>query len=281
MDIDRISSEVRSRMTELLADPLFEVIPMSNVTEQVSHLAPGSRVSVTASPVKTLEDSLDLCAQLVDRGFRVTPHLSARMTRDMAHLESLLARITSIGLTGAFVVGGDAAFTGAFYDGLSLLEAMEKIGHDLDLGVPAYPEGHPDIDDSSLASALAAKQPHATHLTTQMCFDGAVVSRWLRSIRVEGITLPVVLGLPGAADRMHLLKISTRIGVGGSLSFLRKNTGMISAFVRPGGYDPGTLLEDLGEDLLDIDAGIVGLHIYTFNQCDKTERWRQEVLAAL
>ncbi len=281
MDIERLAPLTRTRVAHLLADPLFEVIPMSNVGEQTKHLPHRARISVTASPAKTLEDSLDLCADLVHREFRVTPHLSARMTRDMHHLESLLGRIAAMGLTSAFVVGGDAEFTGAFYDGLSLLEAMEKIGHDLEIGVPAYPEGHPDIDDSSLASALAAKQPYATHMTTQMCFDASAAGRWLRATRADGTTLPAVLGIPGAADRLHLLKISTRIGVGRSVSFLRKNTGMISAFVRPGGYDPGTLLVGLGDQLLDVEAAIMGLHIYTFNQCDKTEEWRQRVLAAL
>ncbi len=41
----------------------------------------------------------------MEHGHRVIPHLSARMTKDMAHLESLLRRISELGVKQAFVVG--------------------------------------------------------------------------------------------------------------------------------------------------------------------------------
>ena len=280
-DLEKLSEPASHALADLLADPIFEVIPLSNVSAQVGFLPPGARVSVTASPNKTLDDSLELAADLCQRGFRVTPHLSAHMTRDEAHLEHLLARITTLNLTTTFVVGGDAADAGQFHDGLALIEAMDRIGHDLAIGVPAYPEGHPDIPDDNLAEALAAKQPHARWMTSQMCFDAGAVTHWLDATRSSGINLPLVLGLPGVADRLKLLRISGRIGVGRSLSFLRKNTGLMSAFVRPGGYDPAEFLVDLGDTLADPVAAISGLHIYTFNQCDTTEAWRQQVLEAL
>lgn len=281
MDLTDLSPTATAAIARLLGEPLFEVIPLSNISEQAGHLPAGARVSVTASPNKTLDDSLDLAADLTDRGFRVTPHLSAHMTRDMAHLEHLLDRIEAIGLTTAFVVGGDATDSGGFHDGLALLEGMRRIGHNLTLGIPAYPEGHPDIPDHVLAESLASKQPHAVWMTSQMCFDGDAVRKWLDSARASGIQLPLVLGLPGVADRLKLLRISSRIGVGRSLSFLRKNTGLMSAFVRPGGYDPAELLGELGDYLADPVAAITGVHIYTFNQCDTTEAWRQQVLEAL
>ena len=281
MDLDRLSPITRGAIAGLLTDPIFEVIPLSNISAQAGHLPEAARVSVTASPNKTLDDSLDLAADLTQRGFRVTPHLSARMTSDMAHLEHLLDRIENTGLTTAFVVGGDAQPGGDFPDGLALLDAMARIGHALTIGVPAYPEGHPDITDEDLARALADKQPHASWMTSQMCFDGSAIPKWLEPTRASGVDLPLVLGLPGVADRLKLLRISTRIGVGRSMSFLRKNTGVLSAFVRPGGYDPAEFLVDVGEYLTDDDAAIVGTHIYTFNQCDTTEAWRQRVLEEL
>jgi methylenetetrahydrofolate reductase (NADPH) len=281
MDAADLSPIARKAMTRLLEDPIYEMIPLSNALEQAVFLPTGARISVTASPNKTLEDSLDLAAALSERGFRVTPHLSARMTVDLAHLERLLGRMSEIGIDTAFVVGGDAEYTGAFYDGLSLLQGMERIGHELKVGVPAYPEGHPKISDEALASALADKQPYASWMTSQMCFDPQALLTWLAKTRGSGIDLPLVLGLPGAADRTRLLKIGTRIGVGRSMSFLRKNTGLISAFVKPGGYDPGELLFGMGDEMSDETAAMIGVHIYTFNQCDLTESWRQELLAAL
>lgn len=281
MDIDSLTPVARKAIAQILEDPIFEMIPLKNTLEQAGHLPDGARVSITASPHKTLDDSLDLAAELAERGLRVTPHLSARMTADLSHLEHLLGRIERIGLDTAFVVGGDAEFTGAFYDGLSLIAAMEQIGHSLEIGVPCYPEGHPQIPDEDLAQALLDKQSHAAWMTSQMCFDGEAVRGWAAETRARGVGLPLVLGLPGAADRIKLLKISTRIGVGRSLSFLRKNTGLVSSFVKPGGYDPGELLGDLGDDLADETLDIVGCHIYTFNQCDTTEAWRQSLLEVL
>lgn len=279
--VESLTPEVRRAVRELLTDPIFELIPMSNVMEQAGHLPASARVSVTASPQKTLDDSLDLAAELTHRGHRVIPHLSARMTQDMAHLERLLGRIADLGIRTVFVVGGDPEPAGDFHDGLSLLSAMEEIGHELQIGVPCYPEGHPSIPDTALDQALTDKQRHAAWMTSQMCFDAGAVSGWLRRERSRGIRLPLVLGLPGAADRARLLRISTRIGVGRSLSFLRKNTGLLTAFVRPGGYDPADLLLGLGSDLADHRLDIVGCHIYTFNQCDTTEEWRQRILASL
>lgn len=281
MNPETLTVTARRSLSRLLTDPVFEMIPLSNALEQAMHLPSGARVSVTASPNKTLDDSLDLAAELTERGFRVTPHLSARMTVDRGHLEHLLGRIERMGLTTAFVVGGDGEPAGAFYDGLALLEGMEEVGHSLAVGIPCYPEGHPTIPDEALTAALADKQPHASWMTSQMCFDGSLVRNWALGARAEGIDLPLVLGVPGVADRLKLLGISARIGVGGSLAFLRKNTGLVSHFVRPGGYDPAELLIDLGESLADDRLAISGCHIYTFNQCDTTEAWRRQLLEAL
>lgn len=271
----------RRAIRDLLTDPLFEMIPLSSALEQARHLPPGARISVTASPNKTLDDSLDLAAELSEQGFRVTPHLAARMVDSHAHLENLLQRIEHLGVDRAFVVGGDGEPAGPFFDGLALLEAMGAVGHGLDVGIPCYPEGHPIISDAALAGALSAKAQHASWMTSQMCFDGRAVRRWALETRAEGVGLPLVLGLPGAADRLELLRISARIGVGGSLAFLRKNTGLVSQFVKPGGYDPAELLLDLGDDLADRDLGIAGCHIYTFNQCETTEAWRRSFLDSL
>lgn len=281
MDTSTLPPVARREIARILEDPIFEIIPLSNASDQAGHLPAGARVSVTASPNKTLDDSLDLAAELSRRGFRVTPHLSARMTRDMDHLEHLMARINDLGLSSAFVVGGDAQPGGAFADGLALLRGMDRVGHSLDIGIPCYPEGHPDIPDETLAQALADKAAHAAWMTSQMCFDGEAVRSWANRARGAGVVLPLVLGLPGVADRVKLLRISTRIGVGRSLSFLRKNTGFLSSFVKPGGYDPAELLVSLGEDLGDERLDIVGCHIYTFNQCDTTEAWRRSLLEAL
>jgi methylenetetrahydrofolate reductase (NADPH) len=279
---EALSREARDAIRRVLEKPLFELIPLKNVLDQVHHLPDGATVSVTASPAKGMDATLDLAEGLQDAGFDVIPHVSARLTADHDHLERIIDRLSARDMRRIFLVGGDATDPGEFYDGLSLLRAMEEIGHDLtSIGIPSYPEGHAVIPEAALDRALLDKQPYASQMTTQMCFSADAITSWTTRQRAAGVELPITLGMPGVADRLRLLKISARIGVGDSMRFLRKNAGIATRFVRPGSYNPAELLEDLGQCIDAADMNIVGVHIYTFNSCDATEAWRQEYLAAL
>jgi methylenetetrahydrofolate reductase (NADPH) len=90
--------------------------------------------------------------------------------------------------------------------------------------------------------------------------------------------LPVYVGVPGAVDRKKLLQISLKVGVGDSVRFLRKQSGLVGMLLKAGGYSPDELVERLapyaGDELYDI----AGLHLYTFNQVERTEEWRQKML---
>lgn len=272
----------KKALRRMLENPKFELIPLKNVLDQAKFLPEGATVSVTASPAKDMQATLDLAAELQQMGFDVVPHVSARMTRDRAHLAGIVARLHELDMNRIFLVGGDADEPGEFLDGFSVLSALDDMGHHFtEIGIPSYPEGHADIPDEALVQALHDKQPHAKYLTTQMCFDAEAITTWLGKTRADGISLPVTLGMPGVADRLRLLKISARIGVGNSMSFLKKNTAVAAKFVKPGGYSPAELLEELGTKLDDPDLNISGVHIYTFNSCDTTEAWRQEYLEML
>lgn len=280
--LDGMGTATRSAIAGVLRNVRFEIIPLKNALAQARYLPAGAVVTVTASPNKGMEATLELAAQLSEQGFDVTPHLSARLHRDRSHLEATLARARELGLRRAFVVGGDHAHPGEFFDGISLLRAMEELGHPFEeVGIPAYPEGHPLIPDAQLDQALSEKQPFAHHLATQMCFDAGAIRGFLSTARRREITLPAFLGVPGVGGRLKLLEISARIGVGDSVRFLTKNARVVTRLLGPGGYDPGELLEDLGDSLVDPLLAIEGLHIYTFNRCEATEAWRQEYLEAL
>jgi methylenetetrahydrofolate reductase (NADPH) len=272
----------RDAIVALLRAPKFELIPLKNVHDQSAFLPVGATVSVTASPAKGIEATIELCEQLKARGFAPVAHLSARMIRDRAHLGGLLARLAGAGIERAFVIGGDADGPGEFPDGLSLLRAMVELGHPFtEIGVPCYPQGHPDIPTERLLEALAAKQPYAAYMTTQMCFDPKAIGTFIAARRAAGITLPVHIGLPGVAELAKLAAISARIGVKDSRRFLSKNVRLVGQLVRPGGYRPDGLLESLAPVLADPAADVGDLHIYTFNQVETTEEWRHKYLATL
>lgn len=273
----------RTALSRVLAAPTFELIPLKNVHDQAAFLPDGATVSVTASPAKGLEATLDLAVAMEARGFRAIPHLSARMVRDGAHLADLLARMREARIDRAFVVGGDAEEPGEYLDGMSLLRAMADLGGGpTDIGVPCYPQGHATIPEPALLQALADKAPFASYMTTQLCFDAVAIRRFIAGRRAAGIALPVKIGIPGVAEIPKLLSISARIGVKDTGRFLSKNVRFVSELVTSGGiYRPSGLLEKIAPLLADPAADVIDLHVYTFNQVESTESWRRGYLAAL
>ena len=93
----------------LLAHPRYEVFPASGVEDQVAEWVPADMtVTVTASPAKGLDATLDLTERLAARGYQVVPHVSARLVRDDAHLAGIVARLRACGVDDVFVPAGDA-----------------------------------------------------------------------------------------------------------------------------------------------------------------------------
>jgi methylenetetrahydrofolate reductase (NADPH) len=273
----------RAGLRRVLADPTFELIPLKNARNQAAFLPAGSTVSVTASPAKGLEATVALSVRLEGAGFRVVPHLSARMVRDEHHLRALLAPLADAGIDRAFVVGGDAEEPGDFPDGLSLLEAMTDLGiAPTEIGIPCYPQGHAFIPDDKLLAALHAKARFASYMTTQLCFDAKAIGTWLAARRADGIELPVRIGIPGVAAIPKLIEISARIGVRDASRFVLKNTRFVGQLLSSGGvYRPRSLHEKLAPVIASPDADVIGLHIYTFNQVASTEDWRRDFVGRL
>ena len=258
----------------------YEVIPLKDTLERVSVLPAGSIVTVTASPIRGIEPTIELSTAVAAAGFVAVPHLAARSIRDRAHLLDLVVRLEEAGVHRAFVVGGDAPEPGQFPDGLSVLRALDETGHHFqEVGVPAYPEGHPLIDREVLRQALLAKRSVASYMTTQLCFDPHAIESWLRSARADGVDLPLVLGLPGPADMAKVIRIATRIGVVASSRYVRKNRGLVGAFLRRRAFRPDRLLHQLHRMIADPEANVRGLHLYTFNQVAEAAAWRDHELA--
>jgi methylenetetrahydrofolate reductase (NADPH) len=277
-----LAEEHRSALSALVADARFELIPLKNALERAAALPPNVTATVTASPSHGIEATFDLCEALAARGHDVVPHHSAHMVRDRRHLGELLARSRVGGLHRVFVVGGDAKDAGIYHDGLSLLRAMDEIGHPFDeIGVPAYPEGHVDIAEGALLRSLLDKQRYASYMTTQMCFDPKAVDAWIRRVRGRGVTLAVHVGTPGVADLTKLLTIAARIGIADSARYLKKNRTMIGHVMRNGSFGPDAFLEALAPTIARPDAEIRALHLFTFNQVETTAAWRRGMLAEL
>ena len=269
----------RLRLVRAVAAAEFELIPLPGAIDRAAALPSGATVTVTASPARGLDPTLELVEALAGRGFTAVPHLAARSIRDRAHLEDVLDRLDGAGIRRVFVVGGDGAEPGAFPDGLSLLRAVEDLGHRFGhVGIPGYPQGHADIRQDVLLRAMLDKQPFADHVTTQLSFDPRAIERWIAAARGSGVTLPVHVGLPGPADLVRLLRVTARIGVAGAASYLRKNRGLLGAILHRRAFRPDPLLDGLAATVADPASAVRTFHIYTFNQVEEAVRWHARML---
>ena len=278
------SQKSNRRLAEFLRHPGYEVIPLAGVEESVvEHVPRDIALTVTASPGKGMPATMDLAERLAARGFRVAPHLSARIIRDRSELGEILQRLREAGIRDAFVVAGDVEEPAGEFEGAAgLLLAMSEIGHDLDeVGITGYPESHPKISDEVTIQAMFKKAPYATYIISQICFDPAVTTEWSRQVWLRGVKLPIRVGMPGYVNRQKLMRISTSIGLGESARFLKRQRNWLLKLFLPGGYSPERLIRGLKPGFVDPDSNIQGLHIYTFNELEMTEAWRREMLERL
>jgi methylenetetrahydrofolate reductase (NADPH) len=265
----------------LLKSPRYEVLPTKGTEEAVAEWVPaGMTVTVTASPVKGLDATIDLTERLAGRGYRVVPHLAARSVADDAHLDRIVARLTACGVDDVFVPGGDAPHpAGRFDSALPLLERLDELGRPFSrIGITGYPESHPKIHDDITIQAMWDKRRYASYIVSNVCFDAARLGRWIGRIRARGVTLPLYAGLAGPAERTRLLKMAAVAGASESARFITRHPGWILRFWVPGGYSPDRLLDRAAAVLTAPGSGVAGVHLFTFNQLQQAELWRRAAL---
>jgi methylenetetrahydrofolate reductase (NADPH) len=275
---------VPSHLATLVAELTYEIVPISTVDGAIEALPPRSNVSVTCSPTKGLDATLALSERVASRGHHAIPHLAARMVAGPRHAARLAAWCREHGITQAFIVGGDADAPVHYRQASTFLEDLLAAEPGLTtVGVTAYPDGHAIIDTAALNEALLRKQAILDqagvdgYASTQMCFDPATIGSWLTARRADGLTMPIHLGVAGAVDRSKLMTMGVRLGIGTSLSFLKKNRRAIGGLLTKTDYSPSTLLNPLADQLEPL--GVTGLHCFTFNQVAATAVWQREYLA--
>jgi methylenetetrahydrofolate reductase (NADH) len=253
----------------------FEVLPLDRTIDEVERLTVPLQLTVTCSPKHGPDRTLEVCERLRALGHSVTPHIAARMVRDEAHLDALLDGIADADLDGVFLIGGDADPQGQYESAGELLPLIaDHPRRPTTIGIAGYPEGHPLISDEELDAALREKSRLSDYVTTQMCFDSDAVRSWVVRQRENGVGLPVMIGMPGKVKRRRLVEMSARIGVGQSISFVRKQRGIRQLLSRRSAIDPlyDALLPALGDSQL----RIAGFHFFTFNQLVDTWEWYRQ-----
>ena len=278
--------ERKSIQLRLIDEMTYELIPLKNVHEQAEFLPQASTISITCSPAKDIEATLELCEKFLSKGHNTIPHFAARMVESEEHVTRIVKRIETLGIETVFIIGGDADQRGPFNDAPGLLKSfLDKNPTIKTVGIGSYPDGHPSIPPEALSEALIKKQEMIYesnlngYMATQMCFETETISDWLENCRKSGVTLPCHLGVPGVVDMKKLINISLRLGVGISTRYLKKNRKSVFKLLSPRGYNPNKLIAPISSRADELN--ISGVHCFTFNAIDSTVDWRTKTISRL
>lgn len=274
-------SKKQTGSQKLLIDPQFELMPFDSFENELQKVPHGAQIAITVSPQLGIEATIEKSEKAMAYGYDTIPHLGARYVRDMHHLDEIASRLTRAGVTDIFVPAGDLEEpVGSFASAYELLVALDQLGYTFrEVGITGYPEGHPFLDDRTLADAMKKKAPYATYIVTQLCFAPQKIIEWVEEIRrQQDVNLAIDVGIPGVVRYQRLLQISRRVGVKESIKFLQKTTGIFD-FMRHlfgswGRYSPDALIDGLAPYAHDPEYHLRGVHIFTFNQVRDTEEWR-------
>jgi methylenetetrahydrofolate reductase (NADPH) len=237
-------------------------------------LPPRTEVYITAVPKLGADELVAAAARLRAAGLEPVVHLAARMLPSAETLAELLRRLGGEAqLRRLLVIGGDAAQAGPFADALALIQKgrLREAGIE-EIGIGAYPEGHPAIPAGRMEAALDEKIAAATaqglrvNIVSQFSFSPERIVAWLKGLRACGIERPVKVGVVGPTSVPGLMRFARRCGVAVSLR------GLVSG-------SAAALIGHVGPDkILDALAAADGLgdaapHYFSFGGTVETARY--------
>ena len=265
----------------------IEVTPAgaTKIDSFADYLNPGTTVNVTFLPGSDPMDTVTTAERLYHEGMNPVPHLAARSLRDTEQLDTLLAAYTTrCGVNEVLVIGGGVDQpVGAFSDSTQVLDTglIQRYGIQ-NVGVAGHPEGSPDITQSELTEALAAKNALAKrdglnmYIETQFCFEADIVLAWERDVREAGNKLPIRIGVPGPATIKTLFRFAQISGIGPSMRFVSKQARNVAKLMTV--QSPHLLLADLAAGMAaDPDCLIQHFHFYPFGGFAKTAAYASAV----
>jgi methylenetetrahydrofolate reductase (NADPH) len=237
-------------------------------------------VYFSAVPTITPHELVAAAAALRKAGLEPVIHIAARRVRAADDLQDLLARLRGeADIRRLLVVGGDVDTPGPFADALAVIQKgnLRAAGIE-EIGIGAYPEGHPRIAPARLEAALDAKIAQAkaqglgVHIVSQFSFSPDRILAWVGQLRACGITLPVKIGMAGPTSVPGLIRYARRCGVNASLRGLMSGAG--ASLI--GHVGPERILSALSQAG---GLGDVAPHYFSFGGTVETARFACEASA--
>jgi methylenetetrahydrofolate reductase (NADPH) len=245
-------------------------------------LALGTSVYVTAVPTGAGEETVTAAIALRNAGFEPIVHAAARRLKSAEALRDMLKRLTGeAGLRRLLVIGGDSDAAGPYADALALIQKGDLRARGIEeIGIGAYPEGHPRISSERLEAAMDEKIASATaqglrvHIVSQFAFSGEHIIAWLKRLRGSGIKHPVGIGLAGPTSVPALIRYAKRCGVAASLRGLMSGaaTGLV------GNVGPDRIIDILRT--AQHELGDAHLHYFSFGGVVPTARYARDLAQA-
>ena len=241
-------------------------------------LPQGAKVFLPHLEGKPPERQITAAKTLIEMGYTPVVHLGARHFETEADFTRHLDAHSVNGVTHALFLGGNPnRYTGPFGQALDLLRHPSLPDSGIRTAfLGGYPEGHPDISENALDTALDAKIARCRDIAitpgivTQFAFDGETMARFAQKMQARHPDVRIRLGLAGVTSLPRLIRYAIMCGVGPSLSVLRKSSGKMLGVLAD--KDPSDITDTI-ERCMPGHGGQVDLHFFPFGGWKKTLDW--------
>jgi methylenetetrahydrofolate reductase (NADPH) len=279
---------LQARVSELLIAGSLEISPreLHRTGELAALLPTDTCVYIPSLPGLPLARTLEAVRAIREAGLDPVPHVSARRVLDRKEFEAFLKQaVAQYGVHRVLLLGGDEPKPkGPFVDSIQLLETGLLADSGIrEIGVAGYPEGHPRISASSLASSferklqLAGEQRLGVYVVTQFSFAPNRVVEFCSNLARTAPHVSIYTGIAGPTDPVALARYAQRCGVSVSLRALRNLGSGIAQLVT--NSDPREQLTAVARYTLHREpSNVVGVHLYSFGGIVKTAAWMRELM---
>jgi methylenetetrahydrofolate reductase (NADPH) len=266
----------------LLSDVSLEAVmpTAAELHEAASALPTGTSIYLTDLPNRPADQLVQAANGIFMRGLKPVPHVAARNVSSEKALGELLSRLSSgAGVKKIMLIGGDRdRSAGPFENAFEVIESGVLEGSGIqEIGVAAYPEGHPNISEDVLRVSLRDKLEAAeraglkAHIVTQFSFDAWPVVTWLHALRTSGISHPVRIGMAGPASIPSLIRFAQRCGVRASAKGFARHASSIGKLLTRA--TPAEVVQDLAEAVATESLGEIAAHFYSFGGLAQAAKW--------
>jgi methylenetetrahydrofolate reductase (NADPH) len=242
-------------------------------------LLPQTPIYLSRVPAESSREQAGTAVKIRRAGYEPVAHIAARRLVSAQELAEFLSYATEeAGMRRVLVIAGDGAPSGPFENSLAVIRSgkLREAGIE-EIGIAAYPEPHPKIDQAVLLRAMHDKITAAKdaglrlHIVSQFSFVPEAILGWLRRLRASGVDVPVQVGMAGPTKLPALLRYAMRCGVQASMQGLMSGAAAMLAGQATKNVGPDRIVDALRGAGTEI--GDVAPHYFSFGGLNDTARY--------